>query len=101
MRIAGEVSNLAASTFPGRRRTFRAALATALAVGILAPPSVGARSVDVVPVSDLNFRFADCVPQQHTYDLKRHSTIYYGSSILCQVNLAYITYDRKYRYQSG
>jgi hypothetical protein len=63
--------------------------------------SVEAKTLDVVPVADLNFRFADCQPQERTYDLKKYTTIYYGASIVCQLNLAYITYDRKYRYQSG
>jgi hypothetical protein len=60
-----------------------------------------ARSVDVVPVVDLNFRYADCQPQLRTYDLQRYSTMYYGASIVCQLNVAYITYDRKWKYQAG
>jgi hypothetical protein len=67
----------------------------------VAPPPVQARSIDVVAVADLNFRFVDCVPQSHTYDLKKYSTIYYGASIVCQINVAYITYDSKLRYQGG
>ena len=63
--------------------------------------SVEAKSIDVVAIVDLNFRYADCQPQERTYDLKRYSTIYYGASIVCQLNVAYITYDRKYRYQGG
>ena len=75
-------------------------MVAALALGVIAA-SVEAKTVDVVPVVDLNFRYADCQPQERTYDLKKYSTIYYGASIVCQLNLAYITYDRKYRYQSG
>lgn len=63
--------------------------------------AVKARAVDVVPIVDLNFRFADCQPQQRTYDLKKYSTLYYGASIVCQLNVAYITYDQKFRYQGG
>ena len=77
-----------------------ATLAAALALSAIAA-SVEAKTVDVVPVVDLNFRYADCQPQERTYDLKKYSTIYYGASIVCQLNVAYITYDRKYRYQSG
>lgn len=74
--------------------------AVALSIGAVAV-TARAKSVDVVPVVDLNFRFADCQPQERTYDLTKHSTIYYGASIVCQLNVAYISYDRKYRYQSG
>jgi hypothetical protein len=74
---------------------------TALATSAVAPTSAQARSIDVVPVVDLNFRFADCQPLPRTYDLKKYSTIYYGATIVCQVNMAYISYDRKWRYQSG
>jgi hypothetical protein len=75
-------------------------MVAALALGVIAA-SAQAKTVDVVPVVDLNFRYADCQPQERTYDLKKYSTIYYGASIVCQLNLAYITYDRKYRYQGG
>ena len=75
-------------------------IAVALALGVIAA-SAKTKTVDVVPVADLNFRFADCQPQERTYDLKKYSTIYYGASIVCQLNVAYISYDRKYRYQSG
>jgi hypothetical protein len=60
-----------------------------------------ASAIDVVPIVYLNFRFADCQPQQRTYDLKKYSTLYYGASIVCQLNVAYITYDQKFRYQGG
>jgi hypothetical protein len=75
-------------------------VAASLAISAVSA-AVKARAVDVVPVVDLNFRFADCQPQQRTYDLKKCSTIYYGASIVCQLNVAYITYDQKYRYPSG
>jgi hypothetical protein len=60
-----------------------------------------ARSIDVVPIVDLNFRFADCQPLPRTYDLKKYSTIYYGAVIVCQLNIAYISYDRKLQYRAG
>ena len=66
----------------------------ALSIGAVAA-TARAKSIDVVPVVDLNFRFADCQPQERTYDLTKHSTIYYGASIVCQLNVAYISYDRK------
>jgi hypothetical protein len=82
------------------RRNAKAAAAV-LALSTLLSVSAQSRSRDVVAVVDLNYRYADCQPQRHTYDLKKYSIIYYGASILCQVNVAFITYDRKYKYQGG
>jgi hypothetical protein len=76
-------------------------LATAIALLLAATAPAQARSIDVVPVADLNFRFADCQPLQRTYDLEKYQTIYYGASVVCQLNVAYISYDSKVRYQRG
>ena len=84
------------------RPTTRSAIAMALlGTSVVSPFSAHARSIDVVPIVDLNFRYADCQPQPRTYDLQKYSTMYYGASIVCQLNVAYITYDRKWKYQSG
>ena len=77
-----------------------------LAIAMLAASAVQsfpaqARSIDIVPVADLNFRFADCQPLPRTYDLKKYNTIYYGAVIVCHVNVAYINYDQKWQYQAG
>jgi hypothetical protein len=101
MRTMNEFRKLAVPPGGPSTKTVSAVAAIALAVGVLIPVSVRAGAVDVVPVADLNYRFADCQPQPRTYDLKKYSTIYYGASIVCQLNVAYISYDQKYRYQGG
>jgi hypothetical protein len=77
------------------------AMAILLAMSAVAPLPAQARSIDVVPIVDLNFRFADCQPQPRTYDLEKHSTVYYGAVIVCQLSVAYISYDRKWQYRAG
>lgn len=55
--------------------------------------------VDIVATSNLNSA-ADCLLslKQDEYDMKSTQTIYYSCTIMCQLNLAYVNYERKVPY---